>query len=100
MMFDTLPEGASRRYRFRVPDSSAPGGFKPLDGYAITGEMRDAPDALPLSIPGDLEADTHVAYVDLKPARTATPGRFYLDLKAVLGDAVHIGTVRIDIANR
>ena len=98
MTYDKLPEDASRRYRLHVPDGA--GGWKDLVGFAITGELRTAPDATPTVITGALEADTHYGYVDLLPSHTANPGRMYLDLKAVLGNAVHLATVQVDIANR
>jgi len=98
MYYDQLPEDASRRYRFRVPDGS--GGWKDLPGYTISGEWRTAPDASPTVLGGALEADTHFGYVDLTPTQTATPGIFYLDLKAVLGNAAHIATVEVTVANR
>lgn len=101
MDYDRLPEGASKRYRMRVPDETAPTGWKDLAGHTITGEVRTGPDPDPAPTPiaGALEADTHIGYVDLPPS-ASTPGVKYFDLKAVLGNAVHIGTVKLTIANR
>jgi hypothetical protein len=98
MTYDTIPEGASRRYRFRVPDGA--GGWKPLTGYAITGEWRTGPDAVPTVIAGAVEADPNYGYVDLLPAHTTGGGVRYLDLKAALGTVVHIATVQVRVANR
>jgi hypothetical protein len=98
MYYDEIPEGASRRYRLHVPDGS--GGWKDLAGFAITGGWRTAPDGTPTVIDGALETDTHWGYVDILPTHTATPGRMYLDLKAALGNAVHVGTIQVRIANR
>jgi hypothetical protein len=99
MTNDSLPEGASKRYRVQVPDGQ--GGFKDLAGYTVTGEWRTGPDATPTIVTGYLESDTRFGYVDLPPNLTAQGGvTRYLDLKAVQGSFVHVETVRVQVVNR
>ena len=68
---------------------------RPL-AYIVRGEL--SPDRTTFTTPD--EFNLQIGYVELLPSNPLTPGLRYLDLKAVLGNSVHIGTVRVVIANR
>jgi hypothetical protein len=89
-MTETIPEGASKTFRVRVPDGR--GGFKSLAGYGFVGYVRTAPDTEPIAtLGGSLDPDDPTSgLIDLLPSHTENkPGKYQLELRATNGSQVH-----------
>jgi hypothetical protein len=99
-MTETIPEGASRTFRVRVPDGR--GGFKSLAGYGFAGSVKTAPDAEPIATLGgaiDPEDDT-AGLIDLLSNHTeGKPGNYQLTLEAVNGEQRHKSVSRLIVVN-
>lgn len=97
----TMPEGASKRFRCKVPDGR--GGWKNLTGYTVIGKLRATVGAAPVvTLSGSVDsADPTVAYVDLRASDTATRGGavYKLELSAESGDLAHKAVVRVEITD-
>jgi hypothetical protein len=100
-MNDTIPEGASRTYRVRVPDGR--GGYKSLVGYSFVGYVKTSPDAVPTAtLNGSIDPDDPTAgLIDLVPSHTAgKPGRYMLELEATNGQQAHVKLGSLLVQNR
>jgi hypothetical protein len=101
-MKDSIPEGASRTFRVRVPDGR--GGFKSLVGYSFAGALKTAPPALALvaTLGGALDPEDETAgLIDLLPSDTAgKPGTYRLELEATNGSQVHVRLDTLHVEDR
>jgi hypothetical protein len=100
-MNDTIPEGASRTFRVRVPDGR--GGFKSLAGYGFVGYLKTAPDTTPIAtLGGALDPnDATAGLIDLLPSdTTGKPGKYQIELEATNGSQVHVRVDVLTVTNR